>query len=120
MLLTQPDAGVRVLAVEQSLQGDLGHEDASPYPEARNLATAHGVVCGRTGDAKYDRCFFDGHGQALFWSVLDDRPDSATVNVQLFSAQDGFGFTERIGVLVPPVELCDLDHADGDAALQLW
>jgi len=110
----------RRATIEQSLHRHLGDEDASPYPEARNVATVLGVVGGGTGDTKDDRRFSDGHGQALFWSVLDDRPDSATVNVQLFSAQDGFGFTERIGVLVPPVELCDLDHADGDAALQLW
>lgn len=51
---------------------------------------------------------------------MTDRPDSATVNVQLFPAQNRFGFTERIGMLVPPVELGDLDHAHGDAVLQRW
>jgi len=64
MLLTQPDAGVRVLAVEQSLQGDPGHEDASPNPDAGNLATGHGLVGEGSGDAKNDGRFFDGHRQA--------------------------------------------------------
>jgi hypothetical protein len=87
-------------------------------PEAQNLATNDSLVGEGSGGAKNDGRFFDGHGQALLRSVLDDRPGRSTVNVQLFPAQNCFGFTERIGVLVPPIELSDLDHAD--VALQLW
>ena len=86
--------------------------------DAGNLSTDDGPVGEGSGDTEDDCRFFDGHGQALFWSVLDDRPSGATVNVQLFPAEDFFGLAECIGVLVSPVELSDRDGTDGDTDLQ--
>ena len=105
--------------IQQPLQRHLGDEDAPADANAGNLAPAHGVVGSRSGDAEHDCCLLDSHGEALWWPLLDDRPDGPALDVQLIPLGDGDGFAERIGVCVPPVQLGDGDASDGLRASKL-
>ena len=105
--------------VQQPLQGDPGDEDAPADADAGNLAAGDGVVGGRPGDAEHDCSLLDSNGEPLDWPLLDDRPDSPSLDVQLVPLGDSDGFAEGIRVCVPPVQLGDRDAPDGLGASKL-
>jgi hypothetical protein len=78
--------------LQQALKGHLGDEDAPANANAGNLAPAHGVVGGRSGDAEHDCCLVVSHGEPLRWAHVDDWPDSPALDVQLVRLDDGNGF----------------------------
>ncbi len=92
-----------------------GADDA----DAGSLAAAHGVVGGRPGDAEMDRCLLDGHGEPLWWALLDGWPDPPALQVKLVPRGNGDGPAGCIGVGVPPVQLGDRDASDGHGASKL-